>query len=264
MITRVLAGVVALLVVLPVLVFGGELGVEILVPLVMLICASEYANMAFPSGKFGATVWTVIGSGAIYSSIVYGDRNALILALFLVVVGSQLLVLFRPGEEVTAGAGRIGRLFHGIFWVSLFVFVPLLRSVDLAWLFLALVIAWASDTGAYFAGRAFGKRKLYEAVSPKKTWEGFWGGLATCVAAVFLMNWCFSLSLRPIDCTLIALLTGPMSVVGDLVESMVKRSFGVKDSGRIMPGHGGLLDRVDSLLFVCPTLYIYLWFIQGV
>ena len=264
MIIRILAGVVALLIVLPVLLLGGELGVQILVPLVMVVCVWEYANMAFPDEWPVPFAWMLAGSGAFYSAILYGERVALLIALAAVILGTQLLILFRLPEDRSRSADIVGRLFTGIVWITLFVFVPLLRELHLFWLMLALVIAWSSDTGAYFAGRFLGKRKLYEAVSPKKTWAGFWGGLITCVGSVFLMNWGFGMGLSVLDCLLISGVAGTLSVCGDLVQSMVKRSFGVKDSGRIMPGHGGLLDRVDSLLYVCPALYVCVWMIQGV
>ena len=264
MIIRILAGVVALLVVLPVLLLGGELGVQILVPIVMMICVWEYANMAFPDQWAVPFAWMLTGSGALYGSIFYGDRVSLLIAMAAVVLGTQLLILFRLPEDRSLSSDLVGRNFAGILWITLFVFVTLLRESGLVWLMLALVIAWSSDTGAYFAGRLLGKRKLYEAVSPKKTWEGFWGGLLVCTGVVFLMNWGLTMGLSVWGCLLISVVVGTMSVLGDLVQSMVKRSFGVKDSGRIMPGHGGLLDRVDSLLFVCPALYVCLWIIQGV
>jgi phosphatidate cytidylyltransferase len=128
------------------------------------------------------------------------------------------------------------------------------------WIFLALAIPWLGDTGAYFAGRAFGKHKLYELISPKKTIEGYVGGIITATIGVFVIR-SLSLSvLSPLDCVLIGLGIGTLAVIGDLAESLLKRAFGVKDSGKIMPGHGGLLDRIDSLLFVLPPLYGYaLW-----
>jgi len=261
---RILAGVVALLVVVPVLIWGGQSGVAGLVALVLGVCVLEYTGMAFPNHRISTTLFTALGVGGLYVSVMWGDSNAVLFTLCGVVIGSQLMGLLGPGDEVTQGADRMGRLMLGVFWMSLLVFAPLLRRVGLNWLCLALVVAWSSDTGAYFVGRAFGRHKLYHRVSPNKTWEGFFGGLAACVASVLAFNEVFSLNLTVADCLFIAVLAGSMSVLGDLVESLLKRSFGVKDSGRIMPGHGGLLDRVDSLLFVCPTLYGYLWISGGV
>ena len=119
-----------------------------------------------------------------------------------------------------------------------------------------VVVVAAADIGAYFAGRAFGKHKLAVAVSPKKTWEGFWGGIAACAVLAVILH-----SLLPADVSHIGMLsvvavtivTALASVVGDLTVSMVKRESGVKDSGRLLPGHGGVLDRLDSLCGAGPV-----------
>ena len=124
---------------------------------------------------------------------------------------------------------------------------------------LILLTAWLSDTGGYFAGKYLGKRKLYEAVSPKKTWAGSIGGVVAVLigAAVFK-------ELRLHDAVSwldLVLLCGPGAVLGqlgDLCESLMKRSRGVKDSGAILPGHGGILDRVDAILFIAPYFYVYI------
>ena len=120
---------------------------------------------------------------------------------------------------------------------------------------------WSNDTGAYLAGRAFGKTKLYPAISPNKTWEGTIGG---AIAAVLIANLCgyFYQEFNQLVWTLIALLIVVLGSLGDLLESLLKRNFGVKDSGKIMPGHGGLLDRFDSLLLAAPVIYCFLLLLQ--
>lgn len=267
MIVRILAAVVALLVLVPILAFGGELGVALLVPLVGLICANEYVGMAFPKRRMAMASLITVSAGAMYASLLYGGGySASIPATFgLVIMLLQIASLFdRAREGVEGRTEDLGRLFTGVFWLTLLVFVPLLRQVGLVWLVMALCIAWSSDTGAYFSGRLFGKRKLYVLISPNKTWEGVFGGLATCIATVMFMNMYFQLNMEWYVCVVVAVLCGSLSVVGDLLESLMKRSYGVKDSGRIMPGHGGLLDRVDSLLFVCPALYTCIHLFQVV
>ena len=124
------------------------------------------------------------------------------------------------------------------------------------WLLAAFVLVWAADTGAYFCGRAFGRHKLAPAVSPGKTWEGVLGGaaLATAVAAVGAV-------FLHVDPFLFALVTVPIvlaSVVGDLIVSLFKRNAGLKDSGRLFPGHGGILDRLDSICAAAPLLALVL------
>ncbi len=120
------------------------------------------------------------------------------------------------------------------------------------------VLIWCSDTFAYLCGRAFGKRKLFESVSPKKTWEGFIGGGILTMGASFLLAYFFEI---PYGVNLmVALLTVVFGTLGDLVESMLKREFNIKDSGTILPGHGGVLDRFDALLIALPfTTFCYYW-----
>ena len=125
-------------------------------------------------------------------------------------------------------------------------------------IFLVLVATWAADTGAYFAGRFFGKAKLLERISPKKTWVGVWGGVALAVLCAIGMAAMASPDIPLAHAGAIGALISIIGVVGDLIESMFKRASGIKDSGGIMPGHGGLLDRVDSLLFTVPAAWIYL------
>jgi len=118
----------------------------------------------------------------------------------------------------------------------------------------ALLIVWLADSGAYFAGRRWGGAKLAPAVSPGKTWAGLWGGLAACVLlAVGMASW---RGLPVLPLLLVTLLAGVYSVIGDLTESLAKRFAGVKDSGSLIPGHGGVLDRFDSLLAAAPVLML--------
>lgn len=120
-----------------------------------------------------------------------------------------------------------------------------------------LILLWTNDTGAYLAGRSFGKRKLFERISPKKTWEGFFGGLILAiVAAVNLEKYFGYLPLW--QWISIAAIISIVGTLGDLVESMLKRSLHVKDSGNILPGHGGFLDRFDGLLLAAPMVYVFL------
>ena len=125
------------------------------------------------------------------------------------------------------------------------------------WVLLAIALTFSNDTGAYFAGRALGRHKLYPAVSPAKTVEGGVGGMLAGLlvmlgARATLVPW-----LTVGDCLLAALPAGVIGPIGDLVESLIKRAFGVKDSGKLIPGHGGMLDRIDALLFVAAWLFVY-------
>ncbi|MGG3938408.1 phosphatidate cytidylyltransferase [Anoxybacillus kestanbolensis] len=131
------------------------------------------------------------------------------------------------------------------------------REAGLSYIFYALFLIWATDSGAYFIGRAFGRRKLWEHISPNKTVEGAIGGILCALLVVSVYEW-----LSPFAPSFLLLLiaTVVLSIfgqLGDLVESAFKRHYGVKDSGAILPGHGGILDRFDSLLFILPILHLF-------
>jgi len=123
-----------------------------------------------------------------------------------------------------------------------------------------LIMLWSNDTGAYLIGRQFGKTKLFERHSPKKTWEGFIGGIIISVVAALILGRFYE-ELKWNQWVSVAVLISCFGTLGDLVESMFKRSINVKDSGGILPGHGGLLDRFDGLFIAAPVVYTYLFFI---
>ncbi|WP_192879340.1 phosphatidate cytidylyltransferase [Microbulbifer sp. A4B17] len=148
--------------------------------------------------------------------------------------------------------GLIGLVVLVPTWLSLVV----LRGLDHgAWLVLYVVaIVAAADVGAYFVGRKFGKRKLAREVSPGKSWEGFFGGLGACLILALVTSYLFELPLKnTVLFTFGVLVTALASVIGDLVESMFKRHRGIKDSSHMLPGHGGILDRIDSLSAALPV-----------
>ena len=157
----------------------------------------------------------------------------------------------------------IGFCFLALIYIGIgFYYMQAIRHIGIFHFFFALFLIWATDSGAYFCGSAFGKRKLLPAISPNKTVEGALGGImsAVLVALIFF----FSTDLKN-EITLPALLAGSVILsvfgqIGDLVESALKRYYRVKDSGKLLPGHGGILDRVDSWLFVFPVLYFFLYF----
>lgn len=128
------------------------------------------------------------------------------------------------------------------------------------WLTMLMVIVAGSDTGAYYAGRAFGRRKLFPLISPKKTVAGGIGGLLAGIVAALVLNLFFPVPVNPLALLAAAALLVVVGIGGDLTESMIKRSVGVKDSGTILAGHGGILDRIDSLLLTAPVLYYLLHF----
>lgn len=196
-------------------------------------------------------------------------HNHLSLALAHLVVASVLVVSI----AVSISAGRTNQRWKDVLITLsgvLYIGVPLstvvstrsLPAGEFLVLFLA-VVTWASDTGAYYAGTLLGTHPLLPSVSPKKTIEGVLGGLALAVGAALLAQWWFASRLSPSDAVILGILLTVTGLLGDLFESVIKRWTGVKDSGGILPGHGGMLDRLDSLLFTAPTFYYYAAYIRG-
>jgi phosphatidate cytidylyltransferase len=189
--------------------------------------------------------------------------TAAIIAATLV---ATLLHLIRYGDLPTAAA-RTGLMIFGVLYVAVLLTpLALLKRFPEGsdWLFLVLSVTWLSDTGAYFSGRALGRHKLYPAISPKKSVEGAFGGLLSSVGAAVLAKLWYMPQLSWIDGILISTVGGALGQAGDLVESMIKRGYEVKDSGWIIPGHGGLLDRIDALLFSTPYVFLYAFYVMRV
>lgn len=162
-------------------------------------------------------------------------------------------VFFLPQRVSAAAVGAAGLLALSLAWLALVRMRVDIPQGGHAVLY-ALLIVWLADSGAYFAGRAWGKRKLAPAVSPGKTWAGLWGGLVACAILATLVGWLTSAPMHAL--LLVTLIIGVFSVVGDLLESLCKRFAGLKDSGSLIPGHGGVLDRFDSLLAAAPLLLL--------
>lgn len=145
---------------------------------------------------------------------------------------------------------------------SLLLYLPILATDTWTpWVVVAYVlIVWANDVCAYLVGMSIGRRKLFERLSPKKSWEGFFGGVAGAVGAGFAAG--HLLGASPAAWALLALVISVTAVAGDLAESMFKRAAGVKDSGSLIPGHGGVLDRFDAMLLSAPFVFVYMIFVM--
>jgi phosphatidate cytidylyltransferase len=136
--------------------------------------------------------------------------------------------------------------------------IPIRLGTSLA--LLPFVLTWANDSTAFFVGRRFGKTKFFPAVSPKKTWEGVIGGAFAAILSAFIYHYLYAPYLSWFDCVTLGTAVGIIAPIGDLVESMIKRDVKIKDASAIIPGHGGFLDRFDSLLFTAPLIYYYIRF----
>jgi phosphatidate cytidylyltransferase len=186
--------------------------------------------------------------------------NAIAVVLAVIVPGLYYLFRFR---DIPSVAGRYAATVAGIIYAGfLTTFLAFLKRIDPHQVgdtvVLVLIVAWVADTGGYFAGRFLGKSKLYEAVSPKKTWAGLWGGIAGAVIGVIVLKLFFAKWLTWVDVFAISIPGCLLGQMGDLAESLIKRSVNKKDSGALLPGHGGILDRIDAVLFIAPYVYVYL------
>lgn len=225
--------------------------------------------MAFEIGSlYGSSGLRVSrGAGALIAAMLVtrwnfnpADRHWIDLGIAMVSAYTLLRQLWHPrmyGRFMSWGLAMISALYAG----GLLGFAVLLRSLPngFVWVALALTVTWAFDTSSYTIGTVFGRRGFMTHISPQKTWEGFAGGICAAIAVVAM----FSL-LLDYEWWLIApigLLCSLAAQAGDLVASMLKRDTGQKDSGRIIPGHGGMLDRADSLLFVCPAVFVFASFV---
>ncbi len=198
------------------------------------------------------------------------------------IVGAKFLVLIFPMIFLIAVIelyrkkekpfGNIAYAIFGVVYISLpFAFLNYLavynslkmQSAYNPWLVMGFfILIWTNDTGAYLAGRAFGKNKLFERISPNKTWEGALGGFISTLIAAYILSKNTSL-LDIFHWVIIATIIVIFGNLGDLTESLLKRSVSIKDSGKILPGHGGLLDRFDAVLIASPMVFTYIFFISN-
>ena len=178
-----------------------------------------------------------------------------ILAISLIIIAC--ITLFKFSSELYYDEGK---LIFTVIYISLpFGFalgLPKFYDGTFTWeVFLLFVLIWSSDSFAYFTGRLFGKHKMAPKISPKKTWEGFVGGVIFTLVLGYFIEQKFP-ELRG-NWIIVGFLVSVFAPIGDLVESQLKRTFGVKDSGNIIPGHGGVLDRLDSFIIAAPVVYLY-------
>lgn len=180
-----------------------------------------------------------------YSSILMVVYGLMILLLIYVVLVKNKITFDEIGF-ILLGAFYVGMGFHYLIET---------RSAGIEWIVYCLLVVWTTDSGAYFVGRKLGKNKLWPEISPKKTIEGFVGGIVIAVIFAVGMQMITPFMNGYVSLILITIFASIIGQMGDLVESAIKRHYGVKDSGNILPGHGGILDRFDSLLFVVPLLH---------
>ena len=230
--------------------------------LLTLLGLFEFYRMALPERR-GVGLAASFAGALLLLAFLSPDSTVLLPALTMAVISFGLVFLF-TFRNIKKAAGEVALLFMGFLYVPLLLgHLLLLRGLPngIQWIFLLMVIVMAGDSGAYYVGCNFGRRKLYPVVSPNKSVEGAVGGLAGSVIGAFIAQATFFPALTVFDSLATALLLGIFGQLGDLFESFLKRSFGVKDSGTIFPGHGGVLDRLDSILFAAPAAFYYACFV---
>lgn len=223
------------------------------------LAGKEMMTMAVPTSR-GLRVFGTLATVGFAAAVRFAPNDATLFgALAAIVVGTLIASLLRP-DPIAGAATRAGWLIAGPVYIGgLMATLMLLHEHDSggAWVLLTMFLSWVSDTTAYFAGRAFGKRKLYPSISPKKSVEGAVGGLFGSVLGAVVLSQTL-LPMLPIpDAVGLGIVAGALGQMGDLFASLLKRSTGVKDSGSILPGHGGILDRADALMFTAATTWAY-------
>lgn len=269
---RLLTGAVAApLALLAVLTLPSD-GLFVAVLLVVTGAAIEYARLArhwAPSAPLGVLAPLVaIVSTAVFAILraperLVGDQPtalALVAGLAIVPAAPALVILLSRTRVAEAGIA-IGLITFGVpYFAAAILSLYGIHRVD-PWLLVALLaIIWAGDTAAYVVGSRFGRHKMAPTISPNKTWEGAFGGFAASLA-VFAGLLAWRLGEVPSGWLVVAALTAILGQAGDLVESLFKRGVGVKDSSNLLPGHGGLFDRLDALLLAAPAFLIGLWWL---
>jgi phosphatidate cytidylyltransferase len=259
---RLLTAAVAAPVILGALYYGPPWALYAMVLPVALIGSSELFAMTHPGDSAARAAGLIVSAAVSIALYTLGhDPRALIAILVVVPAMGPLVTLARLGDISTAALRACALGFGPLYVAAPLTLLAVMRrdfgAEGPGLVVMALLFAWWGDTGGYFAGRFLGKHKLYEAVSPKKTVEGAIGGLAGSVTGALTASLWFLPSVPLAHSVPLAVVAGVLGQAGDLGESLLKRSTGVKDSGAIVPGHGGILDRVDALILTSVTVYLY-------
>jgi len=255
MLSRRVASAAVLIPVVAAAVYFGGVGLFALILVTGLLAGYEYVRMVRLQGPSTSWILTLLLIAILIIDAQWPHFDLLRWGLLLISLVALAVQVFHDnvqGSLVSWALTVAGGIYIG-FSISYFI---KLRAMDrgMYWLILALLGTWICDSGAYFIGRSFGKRKLAPKISPKKTWEGAIGGFVTGILSVVLLGHLL-LDISMGYGFILGVFLVIAATLGDLAESVIKRQIGVKDSSTLIPGHGGVLDRIDSLLFVVPTVY---------
>ena len=267
--TRAITGFFFIVVMIGSVLFGQyTFGVFFL--LLSFLCLREFYGLIKQTGISPNSQTGLMNGVFIYAAfalVLIDPNQATHKLLFLLPLTLSAVFIQELFKKTEAPFTNIAYTFTGIIFICLpFTFFHALAYVqgdfNFHYPFAFLLLLWANDTGAYLVGIKFGRTKLFERHSPKKTWEGFIGGVLICAGVALIISH-FYAELQWNQWVIIAVLISFFGTTGDLIESMFKRSINVKDSGGILPGHGGLLDRFDGLFLAAPVVYTFLYLITN-
>jgi phosphatidate cytidylyltransferase len=256
-------GVIAVPILIGSIAYGPEGMFTLLIIFATLVGMAEYNLIVFGTGFRWEKAETLVVALLILIAAATGDRALLTTILSFAVIVILMLNLLRIDED-GPDMIRVGKVIVGIMYIPLLMshFILIRQtSAGVLWIFFILVIAFSGDIAAYYVGRKMGKRKLLPKVSPGKTVEGTIGLVVGSIAGALLYRQLFFPELSVLHAVILGLVGSITGQLGDLCESALKRTAGVKDSGVMLPGHGGILDRLDCLMFITPFVYYYRVFI---
>jgi phosphatidate cytidylyltransferase len=247
--------------------YYGQLSFSILFFIITILGLLEFYSLSEKADSKPLKVWGTIAGAIFFASnatvcVGYCDHRILIVNIpfiFIIFIVELFSKAANPFRNIAFTI--LGIIYVAVPFSLLNYLVMYSGQYSYQLLFGFFFILWCNDSGAYLAGSAFGKRKLFPRVSPGKSWEGSIGGAIAAYIVVFIISkWYTSISM--IDWAVIAAILIVIGTLGDLVESLFKRSINMKDSGTLLPGHGGILDRFDSLLIATPFVFTYLYLVQ--
>ena len=244
----------------------GQNVFSVLLFIITILSLNEFISLS-TNDKVQPALWPTLITGGITYTFLAANAMGITEAkwLFIIIPFIFLLFIIELWRNRKYPFSNIALSLAGVFYIALpfgllmyfFDPVTLIGPVHYGIVLGFLLILWLNDTGAYFIGSLFGKHKLFERISPGKTWEGSAGGALFALLTAWGLSFVFH-RLDVVQWLILALITIIAGTLGDLVESMLKRSLGIKDSGNILPGHGGILDRFDAVLLSAPFVFVYL------
>ncbi len=262
---RWLTGVILAAVILIIILIGSAEALAAVITIFIFGGVWEYNKIVFGKGFIKEKIEGLIFSILIPTAVLYGDNQILIAVIAFCILSIFILFLWQVKEsniDISSVAKVIFGMMYIPFLMSHFILLRMLGN-GVFWVLFVLVLALAGDTVALYVGKYFGKNKLIAVVSPGKTVEGTIGLVCGSVIACLIFGYFFLPEISLIHIFILAFIGSIIGQLGDLFESAIKRNYGLKDASSLLPGHGGLLDRMDCLIFIVPFVYYYRIFVIG-